>query len=58
MNWFRNLPVLRRLGGETIDNILDGIGYGAATWDIVKQLPPLSGVLENFREQSKQKENK
>lgn len=58
MNWFRNLPVLRRIGGETIDNVLDGLGYGAATWDVVKQLPPLSGVLENFREQSKQKENK
>lgn len=58
MNWFRNLPYLRRIGGNKIDNVLDGLGYGAATWDIVKQLPPLSGVLEHFREQSKQKENK
>lgn len=58
MNWFRNLPYLRRIGGDKIDNVLDGLGYGAATWDIVKQLPPLSSVLKNFREVSKQKENK
>lgn len=56
MNWFRNLPALRRIGGITTDNILDGLGYGAAGWDIIKNIPPLSGALSNIREQSKQKE--
>lgn len=35
-----------------MDAILDGLGYGAAAWDIVKHLPPLSGALENIRQQS------
>jgi hypothetical protein len=52
MNWFKNLPYLRRIGGDKIDAVLDGLGYGAATWDIVKHLPPLSGALENIRQQS------
>jgi hypothetical protein len=53
MNWFRNLPALRRIGGDKIDAVLDGLGYGAAAWDVVKNLPPLSGALEGIRQQSK-----
>ena len=52
MNWFRDLPYLRRIGGDKIDAVLDGLGYGAAAWDVVKNLPPLSGALEGIREQS------
>lgn len=50
---FKNLPGLRRIGGDRIDAVLDGLGYSAATWDIIKTLPPLSGALENIRSQSK-----
>ncbi len=57
MNWFRDLPYLRRLGGEKIDAVLDGIGYGAAAWDVVKNLPPLSGAVNNIREQSQNKKS-
>ena len=53
MNWFRNLPYLRRIGGDKIDAVLDGLGYGAAAWDIVKNIPPLSTALENEREESR-----
>ena len=55
MNWFRDLPYLRRIGGDKIDAVLDGMGYSAATWDIVKNLPPLSTALESAREESKRK---
>jgi hypothetical protein len=58
MNWFRDLPYLRRIGGEKIDAILDGLGYGAAAWDVVKNLPPLSGALEGIREQTINNEQK
>lgn len=57
MNWFRNLPLYTKFG-NTIDNVLDGLGYGAAAWDVVKYLPPLSGALENIRQQSISNENK
>ena len=56
MNWFRDLPYLRRIGGDKIDAVLDGMGYSAAAWDVVKNLPPLSGALEGIREQSKSNE--
>lgn len=56
MNWFRDLPYLRRIGGDKIDAVLDGMGYSAAAWDVVKNLPPLSGALEGIREQSKKEE--
>lgn len=52
-NWFRNLPYLRRIGGDKIDAILDGMGYSAATWDVIKNLPPLSGQLNKARENFK-----
>lgn len=55
MNWFRNLPYLRRIGGNKIDAVLDGLGYGAAAWDVVKNLPPLSGALSNIRKQSRKR---
>jgi len=51
MNWFRDLPIYTRFGNK-IDNVLDGLGYGAAAWDVVKNLPPLSSTLEKAREQS------
>lgn len=50
MNWFKNLPILRAIGGDKIDNILDAIGYSAAGWDVVKYFPPISTVLNNLRE--------
>lgn len=50
-NWFRGRPFFGRYG-NTIDNILDAAGYGAASWDTVKNLPPLSGALEGIREQT------
>ena len=51
MNWFRNLPFARRIG-NSLDAILDGLGYSAATWDVIKNLPPLSGALDNIRDQT------
>ena len=53
MNWFRNLPYLRRIGGDKIDAVLDGLGYGAAAWDVIKNVPPLSNQLDKARENFK-----
>lgn len=53
-NWFRGRPFFGRYG-NTIDNILDAAGYGAASWDIVKQLPPLSNTLNNIKDISKKR---
>lgn len=50
-NWFRGRPFFGRYG-NTIDDILDVAGYGAASWDVVKNLPPLSDALDGIREQS------
>ena len=58
MNWFRDLPYLRKIGGKKIDTVLDALSYGAATWDIVKNLPPLSNALDNIRHQATTKEQK
>lgn len=52
MNWFRDLPFARRLGNK-LDDVLDGLGYSAAIWDVIKNIPPLSGALNNIREQNK-----
>lgn len=52
-NWFKNLPALRAIGGNKIDAILDGMGYSAAAWDIIKNLPPLSYQLDKARENFK-----
>lgn len=53
-NWFRGRPFFGRYG-NTIDDILDVAGYGAASWDIVKNLPPLTGALDGIREQTEHK---
>lgn len=55
-NWFRDLPIYTKFG-NTIDNVLDGLGYGAAAWDVVKYLPPLSGALENMRQHTINRES-
>jgi hypothetical protein len=49
-NWFKNLPYLRRIGGDKIDAVLDGMGYSAAVWDIIKNIPPLSYQLDKAKE--------
>lgn len=56
MNWFRDLPLYTKFG-NTIDNVLDGLGYGAAIWDVVKNLPPLSGALDNMRQHTIDRES-
>lgn len=49
-NWFKNLPYLRRIGGDKIDAVLDGMGYSAAAWDIIKNIPPLSYQLDKAKD--------
>lgn len=47
-NWFRNQPFFGRYG-DRIDNTLDIMGYGSAVWDVVKNLPPLSTVIDKSK---------
>lgn len=47
-NWFRNQPFFGRYG-DRIDNTLDIMGYGSAAWDVVKNLPPLSTVIDKSK---------
>lgn len=56
MNWFRNLPIYTKFGNR-VDNALDAMGYGAAIWDISKNIPPLSWTLDNIRQQFISEEN-